>query len=341
MITPTDRKTLYRYASTLPRGEERTLIMAGLKKASLNKKAIAAILSRKRKLMRGPGRSAAVRLAASMPKGSDERKIILAGLQKSAPTFVRVASNVLAAEKWVEVALTELGVELDLEEDDFKVRGKTPWGHGVNVEGRRGNNGESEWMLFKDDGDAYDEAYDYVKDMLEDEPEVFNQDWLEHYMSISPLDARQIGVDEADSRIEDMSDEEKLETADLEDKWQDLEDEKDEIEYGDARDAEDADDAALDRRVAEIEKAQAKMVDEARDEALSSISEEVETQLNRDPLGWYRDMTGERDIPSWMSVDVEKAAKAALREDGVAHFLDRYDGDYVELASGAEAYGTN
>ena len=52
-------------------------------------------------------------------------------------------------------------------------------------------------------------------------------------------------------------------------------------------------------------------------------------------------MTGEDEIPSWISVDVDKAAKAALRDDGVAHFLDRYDGDYVELASGAEAYGTN
>ena len=368
MISNKDQEALYRYASTLEGGKERDTIIAGLKKATMNKKAVAAILARKRQMIRGKGRAAAIRLASSLPAGSEDRKVLLAGLQKSAPTFVRVASDVLAAEKWVEVALKELAVELDLDVDDFKVRGKTPWGHGVNVEGRRGNNGESEWMLFKDDGDAYDEAYAYVKEMLEEEPESFNQNFLEHYMAVSPGDARQIGLDDAEHRVDGMDDEDLLAAAGMEDKWEELNDEwgdhenridgiEDELLDAISAEDEEAEERLEDeksdaeKRMAQIEKEKEKLIDEARDEALSTISDEVEAQLLRDPAGYIEEVYGYRTLgdyardvggmPSWIHIDVDKAAKAVLRDDGVAYYLDRYDSDYVELASGAEAYGTN
>jgi|APSaa5957512535_1039671.scaffolds.fasta_scaffold37164_2 hypothetical protein len=352
-LSASDLTHLTRLASSMPEGSvQRRAILTALrdhraepKTAGLNKKAsrnrIGAILTRKRMLISGRGRTAAIRLASMMPKGSEERQVLLNGLRKRA-TVRTAADPKAAAAKWVEEALVELAEEEGLDADDLKVRGKTGWGYGVNVEGRgRGDSGESEWALFEDWDDAEKEAYDYVRNMLEEEPEMFNQDWLENYMSVSSTDARIIGGEEADNRIDGMDDEDLLRNGDLEDKWQDLEDEKDEIEYGEARDADDADDAALDKRVAQIEKEQSKLIDEARDEVLLNYAAEVEDQLNRDPLEWYRELTGERDIPDWISVDVEKAAKAALRDDGVAHFLDNYDGDSTELPSGAVAFGTN
>jgi len=287
-----------------------------------------------------------------MPKGSEERQVLLNGLRKRA-TVRTAADPKAAAAKWVEEALVELAEEEGLDADDLKVRGKTGWGYGVNVEGRgRGDSGESKWALFEDWDDAEKEAYDYVKNMLEEEPELFTQSWLENYLSVSNTDARLIGNDMADSNVGDLDDERVLDEANMEDDWQELEDEKDEIEYGDARDAEDADDAALDRRVKEIEKEQEKIVDSARDALLEEISDRYETMVSRDPAEFIQEVYGYRsigdymqhtggDMPSWLSLDVDAAAKSALRDGGVAHFLDRYDGDSTELPSGAVAFGTN
>ena len=79
------------------------------KKAALaarRKKRVAAILSRKRTMIAGQKRRAAViRLASTMPKGSEDRRVLLLALQKraSAGPITRTA-----AAKWVETALAEL-----------------------------------------------------------------------------------------------------------------------------------------------------------------------------------------------------------------------------------------
>lgn len=323
------------------------------KKAALaarRKKRVAAILSRKRTMIAGQKRRAAViRLASSMPKGSEDRRVLLLALQKraSAGPITRTA-----AAKWVETALAELAEEEGLESDDLLSRGKTPFGYGVNVEGSRGDSGESEWMLFEDYDDAEREAIAYVKDMLEDDPGMFNQSFIEQYLSVTDTDARLIGNDMADSYVDDLDEDRVLDEANMDDAWQELEDEKDEIEYGDARDAEDADDAALDRRVKEIEKEQETIVDEARDALREEISDRYEKMVKRDPAEFIEEVYGYRsigdytrdtggDMPSWLYLDVDKAADAAVSTDGVAHFLDSYDGDATELPSGAVAFGTN
>ena len=275
----------------------------------------------------------------------------------------------MASNKWFGVALDELAEELDLDREGLKVGRGSRIKDGFEVESRgRGSNGESEWTIFKDWKAAEKYAYDYVKEQLEEEPGIFDQKWLRGYLSVSPTDARIMASEEADARWDDEDDESVLAEADLEDEYAeldeavdeideeigDLEIERDELDYDEGgEDAYDKAYAALEKKIEDaekkrdklgrdLEKKKEKLVDEAREQVKEAHSDEIEKQLKRDPLGWYEDMMGSVDeIPSWLHVDVDKAAKAALRADGVDHFLDRYDGDSVELDSGAVCFGTN
>ena len=48
----------------------------------------------------------------------------------------------------------------------------------------------SEFEVYESYEDAENEAYSRVKDMLEDEPELFNQTWIQNWLVLSPTDQR-------------------------------------------------------------------------------------------------------------------------------------------------------
>ena len=70
-----------------------------------------------------------------------------------------------------------------------------------------------EWLI-TDDG--YELAVKYVEELLETDPESFDQDWLRGHMTMSPTDIRIYAADYADSVAEDM-DENDLDGEDRED----------------------------------------------------------------------------------------------------------------------------
>lgn len=317
---------------------------------------------------------------------ADLRKALIRLAHKNPEAREVVLPILKEAKKWQDAALKELAEEAGLwDEDDaegeafdadehFRIR-KSPFGHGLMVDA-----GRMEWYLFEDWDDAEKECLEYLEQTLEDEPYIFNQDWLKGYITISSTDARLIAVEDADSYVEDIKSESYgsydvprvVEEAGMESKWEELSDEADELESrrdeideeiealeDQILDAEGAEEKRLEAQKAElekeseaavkridaIEKEKEDLIDEAADDLSSSMADRTESEIKSDPLGWYEDRYGRIDmekLPNFMHLDIPEAAEAAMRADGVAHFLASYDGDSVELRdSGAVAFRHN
>lgn len=158
---------------------------------------------------------------------------------------------------------------------------------------------------------AEDIALDSVKDQLNNEPELFNQDWLRNHLYITDTDKRIFSNEDADSHIESMSDDEILNYVDKKEEYENEEDEK-------KKDA---------------------ILDAAKEEAVEKHSEYVYRRLKKDPVGYFVTETGmytEEELikQHWISVDTKKAAEEAVNMDGWAHFICRYDGNYSTLKNG-------
>jgi len=245
--------------------------------------------------------------------------------------------------KWYEIARLELSIE---ERTEIRITGKSRDFGGVqniSMEAMgRGHSGESEWNVFKSMDDAEKYAEDYVEEQLQEDPSLFNQKWLQHYLTVSDTDKRLISSEEADNYVEGLEDERILEESDLQDEWDEVQEDIDELEMQ----QEDADDKAFKRlqaQVRKLEERQESIVEKGREVIRENYAETIRDRLE-DPLDYAEELGFdiEREgLPAWISIDTEEAAKAAINEDGVAHFLDGYDGSETELPSGAVAFGTN
>ncbi len=65
-----------------------------------------------------------------------------------------------------------------------------------------------------------------------------------------------------------------------------------------------------------------------------------------DYVGWYRDNFGDDDLTrlirdGYVSLDIDKIVDECIKWDGVAHFLNTYDGEEIELPNGKFAYRIN
>jgi len=296
-------------------------------------------------------------LASRLPAGHRVRRRILSSLREGAG--------------WEDEALRELAKEMDLDADDFKTRRGTGR-NSMEVYGAgRGSNGESEWVVFKTWKDAESYAEDYVKEQIEDEPEIFNQNWLKGHYSISDTDARIYASEDASFYVEDIKTEDDGERvcreADMDDEWDAIQEMKGELddlvnfpedelpdslsdynkEWEKAKKAnpDDLDAAASDfsdEVEPLLEKRREELVDEAAEALEEKMSDETEKELKSDPIGYFEDRFGEWEpYKRLLHIDAEAAAKDAIRADGVDHFLDRYDGDHTELGRNAVAFGTN
>lgn len=216
--------------------------------------------------------------------------------------------------------------------------------------------GYGDWII-TDDGDEL--AEERVLQDLEYEPEMFTPSWLAGYLTMSDMDRRILAGEQADSAAEG------LDASDLEDEieavasvqkaqaaLEDAEEARDnyEDEAGDDYDDDVYDDlhSAADDAYDALEAAKERALDEAREAWVADRSEEIEEDLRRDAVGWFRDNYG-WDVAyllanNIMRVDYNKAAAAAVSVDGAAHFLASYDGEVVEVEVDGtlyECYRTN
>jgi len=217
--------------------------------------------------------------------------------------------------------------------------------------------GSREYLVFADDEDADDGATEYLTEMLENEPELFVQDWLQSHLTMRPGDISIIASEDADSYADDIDEERAIEEADMEDDveesisaarkaFDDAQDaymnaEPGSEEEDEASEAQDEAEEALDAARAE---AIEKIADLARDKIREDLAEQYEDEMRSDPISFFQDRGYEvKDAidRGFLVIDVEAAAEDALSTDGRAHFLSTYDGNEEEIEGGFIVFRIN
>lgn len=239
----------------------------------------------------------------------------------------------------IEAIKRALVDEINADYDDIEYTGESQFGRGFIFECSSTDSDESEWVVFASEDDAENEALDYVKDMLEDEPESFNSDFLENHIYITSTDKRLISKEEADSRVENYDDEEICEEAGKSSDYSDLQDKIDEANSReDDLTGEEDDYNKLSGEIADevksLEKDLESLVDDAKEEMRGQWSDEMETSLE-DPIEYFVNEQGMYSMEdlmqcSFIRIDEDEASIDAVNQDGVAHFLDRCDGEEEE-----------
>lgn len=219
----------------------------------------------------------------------------------------------------------------------------------------------TEWLIFQDSESAERQAVEYVESQLDDEPGLFSQEWLKDYIYMTDTDRSMHANEESTSYSDELSDEDALKEAELDDKHdelqekidvleaenEDLEDEKSELESTLAVQIDDIENNISSKmdEIHILEKKQEALPDEAREKIQEDIYDEIYEELE-DPVEYFVEVHGMYTIEelmdsSFVSIDTKKASQAAVDEDGVAHFLAGYDGNEVELDNGMVMYRTN
>jgi hypothetical protein len=161
----------------------------------------------------------------------------------------------------------------------------------------------------------HDIAIDYVTQMLEDEPELFTQSWLESHLYITDTDKRLIAGDEAEAYIGNMTEKE------IADEYENKHGELLITLY----ESDDGEEEQLDAR-------------KMREELYDAYYDYVYGELERDAVGYFTDNLGYpiEDLMknNLFSIDIGAAAEDAVQTDGEAHFLSHYDGNYEETNGG-------
>jgi len=168
-----------------------------------------------------------------------------------------------------------------------------------DILGNRGNfekDGE-EYIFIESEEIAEAIAIDQVKEDLEEDPGMFTQTWLQDFIYISDTDKRLLCNDEEDN-IREMITEDT-----------NIEDYKNEEEYNNAIDE------AVNTRLEEYRK---------------ELDYPIEYFVNEQGIYSVEDLMKQ----SWISINVNEAAEDAIRTDGWAHFLSRYDGEYETTVNG-------
>ncbi len=201
-----------------------------------------------------------------------------------------------------------------------------------------------EYDVFKDFDVAEKVAINYLKRMIEEEPEIFRPEFLQRHMYVTPTDARIIGSEEADRYVHEMGLEEAVEMAEIfirdhdsphESELSNLIDEYDKLD-AQYRDEDDED------RIRELEEEMESKAEEIQDLFGLAYSEYVEERLLKDPVGYFVDELGvyskeELFMQHFIGIDAEDAAEDAVMSDGVEHYLEHFGELVTELRSGAVA----
>ncbi len=233
--------------------------------------------------------------------------------KKSATETAKEKSKTKKVKKvtdWKKDALKKLKEETD--NDDLVIEDSEEYEFTAS-------SGNTDYRVFKTEKDAEIAAEDYVKDMLDDEPENFSQDWLQNHIYITDTDRRIIAGEDADSRLDGMSDEDIIEEA--------------------------GDFSVSDWEEEENEKKKDKMVETSRS-TLETKWYDESYEAMADPIQHFvkdQGMYNMEDLmkANFIRIDTKEAAADAVATDGVAHFLSGYDGKEIELAGGYYAYRTN
>lgn len=216
---------------------------------------------------------------------------------------IKIGKKKIASD--IDSIAQEFATEYDVDIDDVEISEES--NHGVDyweVEVE-----SEEFIVFSGYADAEQYAENYVYEMLQDDPELFNLDWLEQHIYVSDTDKRLISQDMVDYYY-DMDEEDVVRDADVEEEYEDAK------ERGDTN-------------------GMARIVDQAREDLAEDESNHIYNELD-DPIGYFVNEMGMYSVEdlmkqSFIRIDEREAATDAVATDGVAHFLAHYDGEEREL----------
>lgn len=207
-----------------------------------------------------------------------------------------------------EAVLGEMAQALDGARDEMVInedRGLSGFGAGTAY---RVEWGTQEYIVVESHDQMQELALEVVKQDLEQEPEIFNKDFIEQHIDKDKL-RRELESDVLNMRIDDLTE------MDPDDFWKEYEragfDAPEENEDGERREPEQS----------EIEE----------------LAEDQTKEELRDPMEYLEGIYGDEAAAKGIEIagiDIDAAAQEAVSADGAEHFLARYDGDSHETRSG-------
>lgn len=195
--------------------------------------------------------------------------------------------------------------------------------------------GRHEWQVAENDDAARNLAVAVVKQDLEHEPEIFEQNFIESHINLDRL-RRDLTSDVEEMNRESVEDEARRRPIEfMKEHGIDIPEptEKQLRDYAEAMSDDDNPASAI---LAKLEKGDAedKWIEmgeepEVPDNEIEKIIEEITEQQLKDPLDYLRDIYGDEAAKKAIDIagiDIDAAAEEAVSVDGEGHFLARYDG---------------
>lgn len=164
--------------------------------------------------------------------------------------------------------------------------------------------GVDEFLVFANEEDAEAYALELVENNLEEEPEIFNQDWLQGYIDQNKLEKAVYDMAIEDDYAYEIA------HRDPEQFWKEAE------RWNVADLPEEDEDGEMPSKVAE--------------KYIEALKEEIAKERSTYPMQYLEDMFSREEALKWamdnIGIDVDKAAKEAVSADGWEHFVAHYDG---------------
>jgi hypothetical protein len=219
---------------------------------------------------------------------------------------------------WIAVSKLQLERELDelLSIDEDRSDDTTDPDSAVKVRFKVDRSANVAYVVWRTEEDAEKEALEHVTTELEQEPSMFNAEWLENFVDEEKL-AKAIG-DPYEDFGEELND---LSYSELLDRMV-----EEGSVYYDSPEFFDGDSNPLPRT-----DERSKRLDEIKDQWIEENKPELSAKE------WMEDVYGKEAFLKLDVLDIEAAAKSAIREDGWAHFLSHYDGRSIHLPNGSVA----
>jgi hypothetical protein len=185
--------------------------------------------------------------------------------------------------------------------------------------------GRDEYVVAPTEEAADSLAVEIVKSMLDDEPELFNQDWLEGHINTERL--RSDLTSDVEEQVRESPDSYG---------WTPGQDDDDSELVRFNEKGEEDEDGEFDsggHRIDETDEEDSEDGDTPSDEWV----ERKAAEILHDPIEYLRDIYGDETMKHAIriaGIDIDEAADEAVAADGAGHFLSSYDGETHDLPSG-------